>query len=162
MTKDYILLGSAKINTNTGEPDEEDVENTGTKSGAAGVKITKEYIRMDTGAVNTSERNYFSMDKNGIRLANANNEENGALVEINQKGVIIGVAGNKATFTTPITAGQAFSGNYSGARFQVYAPNFVVDADGHLYAYNADISGTILAGDGQIGGWVIDKTRIIA
>ena len=158
ITKDYIIFGSAIV-------DEKDSVNTnvGTKDGAAGVKITKNSIEMAVGNVqDEGSRSYISMTGGKIHLANADREGNGALVDISQKGIIIGSAGKAADFTRYITADEAFSGNYDGARFQVYAPNFVVDANGHLYAFNADISGKIIAGAGQIGGWVIDKTKIIA
>ena len=38
---------------------------------------------------------------------------------------------------------------------QIIGRNFAVDTDGNLYANNADISGKIIATEGQIGGWNI-------
>lgn len=167
VTKDYVLLGSAKIDTKTGIPSDENVNSTGLETGAAGVKITQEYIRMATGDYNTDSskntRNYISMDSNGIELANSKNKSNGAIVKIDQNGVLIGTApsaGSISSHITNIKNGSDTMTNYHGAKFQVYAPNFVVDADGYLYAYNAYIAGTIRSTSGYIGGWTLATNRL--
>ena len=167
VTKDYVLLGSAKIDTKTGIPSDENVNSTGLETGAAGVKITQEYIRMATGDYNTDSskntRNYISMDSNGIELANSKNKSNGAIVKIDQNGVLIGTApsaGSISSHITNIKNGSDTMTNYHGAKFQVYAPNFVVDADGYLYADNAYIAGTIRSTSGYIGGWTIETNRL--
>lgn len=43
---------------------------------------------------------------------------------------------------------------------QIIGTNFAVDSDGNLYASNADISGTINAESGSIGGFEINNTQL--
>ena len=156
LTKNYIVFGAGNVvNGNN-------VSNIGNK-GTSGVQITKDFIRLATG--DSSITSYIGMDKNGIIISNQTSSYSGGLVKINQNGIIIGTASsnnvngidtttdknNIKNDTTPRTITSSM------ATFQVYAPNFVVDASGHLYAYNADISGKIRATSGQIGGWNIDS-----
>lgn len=165
ITDNYFIIGAANIvqsgTTNSSGTGTKDM--IGSSTGAAGVKITKTSIQLATGDYNTTAsqntRNYISMDSNGIELANSKNKNNGAIVKIDQNGVIIGTApsaGNISQHITNIKNGSDTMVNYHGAKFQVYAPNFVVDANGYLYAYGATIAGTITATSGKIGGWSIN------
>lgn len=157
ITKDYIIFGSSFINSNG----EETTTNIGSSTGGAGVKITQTSIQMATGTANTNTRNYISMDSSGIIIANANNETNGSYVKVSKDGVLIGAntTTQQQNLINDIT-GTSHNISYSGARFQVYAPNFCVNSSGTLYAYNANISGTIRATAGRIGGWTIGSDYI--
>lgn len=159
LTKDYIVFGSSFIN-NEGTPS---TNNIGAATGIAGVKITRNSIEMATGTYSTNAnentRNYIAMNDAGIKIANSKNEGKGAIVTINQSGVLIGVANKASNFITKIQARERVTDN-NNATFQVYAPNFVVTAAGKLYAYDAYISGTIYSGAGQIGGWNIGSNYI--
>lgn len=115
----------------------------------AGVLIQKECIRLATQT--NGKRNYISMDGEGIKIANIDNESNGATVRVDQNGVLIGAVKNKENFVSLINNGQEATNNVT-AKFQVYAPNFVVDANGYLYAYKATIAGDIRATSLTIGG----------
>ena len=143
LTKDYIVFGAGDVvngstPTNIGE---------NTTSGEAGVKITKDAIKL---AVGNNTRSYLSLTSNEVKIANATQEGNGALVSISQTGVLIGTASKKNTFITKIQSGSEATDDTT-AKFQVYAPNFVVDEKGYLYAYGATIAGTINAHSGTIG-----------
>lgn len=157
ITKDYIIFGSSFINSNG----EETTTNIGSSTGGAGVKITQTSIQMATGTANTNTRNYISMDSSGIIIANANNETNGSYVKVSKDGVLIGAntTTQQQNLINDIT-GTSHNISYSGARFQVYAPNFCVNSSGTLYAYNANISGTIRATGGEICPADADKIYI--
>ena len=161
MTSDHLILGSGFVNSN----DEPSTTNIGGKSEAAGIKITKDSIHMATGLVGTSSRNYLSMDQNGIMIGNVSNESNGATVAINHSGVLIGSKQNETIYKNDIQSNEPGSHNlmpnYSGAKFEVYAPNFVVDADGHIYAYAADIFGNITANNLYLQDGTMDVAGIL-
>ena len=149
MTKDYMVLGAGNIvngstPTNIGE---------NTTSGAAGVKIQRSGIKM---AVGNNTRSYLNISGSEVKIANATQEGDGAIVSISQSGVIIGTA-NRVTTDSSNNFKKVES---SVAKFQVYAPNFIVDANGILYAYGAHISGKVLATSGQIGGWIIGESSL--
>lgn len=148
ITSKRFIIGAADIVQSNNEVDKGSIGS----GDIAGVLIQKECIRLATQT--NGKRNYISMDGEGIKIANIDNESNGATVRVNQNGVVIGVA-SKAVgengFIAKIKAGSKATDNTT-AKFQVYAPNFVVDADGYLYAYNATIAGDIRATSLTIGG----------
>lgn len=157
LTKNRIVIGAgADINGNN-------IENIG--SSATGIKITKEAI--DFAAGNNNLRSYLHLAKDQILISNTSSSSTGAQVSISQSGIIIGTVSkatnsNKTGFVDKIQSGVQATDS-STATFQVYAPNFVVDEGGHLYAYDATINGNITANTGYIGGssgWTIQSNRI--
>lgn len=150
MTDKYFIIGAADVvqsgTTNSSGTGTKDM--IGSNTGTAGVKITKTSIQLATGNYSTTAsqntRNYISMDSNGIKLANAANAGSGAVVSISQAGVKIGVASKASSFISQIKTGPEATDNTT-AKFEVYSPNFVVDANGKLYAYGAYIAGDIYA-----------------
>ena len=155
LTKDYIVFGAGNIVYEN--PLNPSAITVGSETGTAGVKITKDSIKMATGNYSTNSnqntRNYISMDSNGIELANSNAKSSGAIVKIDQNGVLIGTAPAPNTvsqYITNIKNNSDTMSNYNGAKFQVYAPNFVVDTNGKLYAYGAYIAGDIIANSFQL------------
>ena len=151
ITSKRFIIGAASLVQSNNEGDKGLI---GSKY-IAGVLIQKECIRLATQT--NGKINYISMDEEGIKIANVNNERDGAIVRVDQNGVLIGAVKNKKTFVDLISEGQdaeddEIAKNISTAKFQVYAPNFVVDADGYLYAYKATIAGDIRATSLTIGG----------
>ena len=134
LTKERIVIGAgADINGSN-------IENIG--SSATGIKITKEAI--DFAAGNNNLRSYLHLAKDQILISNTSSSSTGAQVSISQTGVKIGVASKASSFISQIKADSDATDNTT-AKFEVYAPNFVVDANGKLYAYGAYIAGDIYA-----------------
>ena len=155
LTKDYIVFGSNfatnnYINTTPTQTGPNIGENT------SGVKITKDAIKMASGS--ETNRSYFNLDKDKLEFGVANNASNGGFIQLTKTGkVTIGV-GNDSIITTNTTTGfKTVDANKTTASFEVYAPNFIVDSEGKLYANNAYISGTIYSSAGWIGGWDINE-----
>ena len=145
LTKKRIVIGAgADINGSN-------IENIG--SSATGIKITKEAI--DFAAGNNNLRSYLHLAKDQILISNTSSSSTGAQVSISQSGVVIGTASkatnsSKTGFIDKINSGEYIT-DPNTATFQVYAPNFVVDAQGKLYAYGAYIAGDIIANSFELG-----------
>lgn len=75
-----------------------------------------------------------------------------------KNSALLSPCGYKVTSTNSLIFGGTKSDEHTWV--QSIGQNFAVDNTGKLYASNVDISGTIKASGGEIGGWDIQKTYL--
>lgn len=124
MTDSYFILGAGDQMDNLRDYNF-------TNGNLIGVKATKDYIGLATGAGINRSLVYISPAE--ILLGNSSNQTSGAFVSIKKSGIIIG----------------------GDSTLQVNMTNFQLDASG-----NVIVKGNITAINGSIGGWFIGSDYI--
>jgi len=162
ITQDYFTIGSAPTIKDENKIPYIGTENVSFNSSTSGIYINRYTIRLATGE-NVNNRSIISMDEEGLTIAHNNSQNTGAIISLSSDNIIVGTAAKENDFITDIVdvnSSHNIGTYYNGAKFQVYAPNFVVNEAGNLFAFNAYISGEIQSGSGKIGGWVINPNYL--
>ena len=128
-----------------------------THIGASGIKLR--YNEIDLSAWTNNSLSFYNPS---THEADAILTSNGLV--LSKGGIVVGTTGsNNSIYISTDNLGSSVeslvptpSGGISKTDWRaVIGSKFGVDSEGNLYANNADISGRIIATEGQIGGWNI-------
>jgi hypothetical protein len=83
-------------------------------------------------------------------------------VTLDSSNYEIKVVSKTSNSTKGISLTAGYDTDYAIRAGNLSSPSFYVTHNGSLYAQDAEITGTINASDGQIGGWTIDGYSLVA